>query len=61
MSVIRPDFYDFGISSSTDYALKRRTDKLEFIGYAPYTFSFLKCAISSSESVLYQIISDLFI
>lgn len=30
MSVIRPDFYDFGISSSTAYALKRRTNKLEF-------------------------------
>ena len=30
MSVIRPDFYDFGISSSTAYSLKRRGMRLLF-------------------------------
>ena len=28
MSVIRPDFYDFGISSSTAYDLKKRAKQL---------------------------------
>ena len=27
MSVIRPDFYDFGIRCSTDYAGERRADE----------------------------------
>lgn len=40
MSVIRPDFYDFGISSSTAYALKRRTNKLEFTFYSSLIIMF---------------------